>query len=292
MRAWHVKKTPALMNDILFQVVFGTERNEPLLRALLNALLGRTGDERITHLDILNPHGDKSHVQDRGVVLDVKARDGAGRLFNVEVQVTEEPDYVSRSLYYLARLFTEQLVKGDPFEQVNQTIAISLLDYNLFPDVEDLHSTYRFYDVAHRRELSDVLEIHYIELLKFKKDRPATLRTPFERWLHVLKFGELYARDLEVLPAELKREEGVEMAIERMRQARASDEVREMILVREMALHDEATRLSHARRKAAEEGRAEGAEMERRALARKLIDSGMDLQRVLELTDMRPEDLS
>jgi len=69
--------------------------------------------------------------------------------------------YVRRSLYCLARLFTGQLTRGDPYEQVNQTIAISLLDYVLFPEVEDLHSTYRFHDVVHGRELSDVLEIHY-----------------------------------------------------------------------------------------------------------------------------------
>jgi len=136
----------------------------------------------------------------------------------------------------------------------------------------------------------------YIELLKFKKDRPSLLRTPFERWLHVLKFGELYARELEVLPAELKQEEGVEMAIERMRRARASDEVREMILVREMALHDEASRLLHARQEGAEEGRAEGraegARAERRALARKLMASGMEREKVLELTGVQDQDLS
>src|SRR5262245_32054393 len=103
---------PVLLNDVIFKVVFGTQRNEAVLRALLNALLGLTGTARIESLQILNPYSGSEHLGDRGVILDVKARDGTGRLYNVEVQVAEEPDYIKRSLYYLARLFSEQLGKG------------------------------------------------------------------------------------------------------------------------------------------------------------------------------------
>ena len=105
-------RAPTLMNDVIFKIVFGTQPNEPILRALLNALLGLSGDQRLIELQILNPHADKEYFVERGVVLDVKARDGRGRLYNVEVEVAEEPDYIKRSLYYLARLFGEQLEKG------------------------------------------------------------------------------------------------------------------------------------------------------------------------------------
>lgn len=90
-----------LLNDIVFKIVFGTEANRPILRALLNALLGFSGDERIEDLELLNPYLDKEHLLEKGVVLDVKARDRRGRLYNIEVQVGAQPAYVQRVIYYL-----------------------------------------------------------------------------------------------------------------------------------------------------------------------------------------------
>lgn len=76
-----------LLNDIIFKIVFGTEASRPVLRALLNALLGLTGDERISELTILNPWIDKEYLVDKDAILDVKAKDAAGRLYNIEVQL-------------------------------------------------------------------------------------------------------------------------------------------------------------------------------------------------------------
>ena len=66
----------SLMNDILFKIVFGTAKNEPVLRALLNAILGLTGQDRIVWLEITNPHIDKEYLRERGAILHVKTRDG------------------------------------------------------------------------------------------------------------------------------------------------------------------------------------------------------------------------
>ncbi len=101
-----------LMNDIIFKIVFGTEPNSPLLRALINALLGLAGESRIVELQVLNPNTDKEYLQQKGAILDVKARDGQGRLYNIEVQVSREPAYIQRSLFYLARLFGAVFISG------------------------------------------------------------------------------------------------------------------------------------------------------------------------------------
>jgi len=228
----------SLLNDVIFKIVFGSDSSRPVLRALLNALLGLSGPERIADLEILNPYLDKEHVLDRGVVLDVKARDGRGHLYNIEVQVAGHRAYKERALYYLARLFTGQLEPGDSYTRLQRTIGISLCDFHLFPEQEALHSTFRLYDPQHERQLTDILELHFIELTKFQRDKPRDLRTPFEKWLHALKFGELYQEGTEPIPEVLAEEEGLEMALESMRQACASDRVRELIELRRKAAHD------------------------------------------------------
>lgn len=221
----------------------------------------------------------------------MKARDGQGRLYNIEVQVAGHRAYKERALYYLARLFTGQLEPGEGYTRLKRTIGISLCDFHLFPELEDLHSTFRLYDPQHDRQLTDILELHFIELTKFQRDKPRDLRTPFEKWLHALKFGELYQEGMEPIPEVLAEEEGLEMALEAMRKACASDRVRELIEMRRKAAHDEATRLEDALEQGLERGREEGLERGRVETARRLRDAGVPLDTILAATGLRPEDL-
>ncbi|MBT9584324.1 Rpn family recombination-promoting nuclease/putative transposase [bacterium] len=218
-------------------------------------------------------------------MLDIRAQDARGRFYNVEVQVEREDGYVERSVYYAAELLTSQLQKGQPFTKLAPTIGISLLDFALFPKQDDLHSVYVLYDVAHQRKLSDVLEMHYIEMIKFKESKPHRLRTPFEKWLHILKYGELYEGDL---PAVLQQEEGIKMAIESMNQAFARDEVRELIEARIRFQRDEATRLDRAK----QEGLKQGLEQGRREVARNLLLSGASLEMISLATGLSLDDLN
>ncbi len=313
----------SLLNDIIFKIVFGSESSRPVLRALLNALLSLSGSERIVDLEMLNPHLDKSFVMDKGPILDVKARDGQGRLYNIEVQVAAEADYKDRAVYYLTRMFAGQLEQGDPYSRLARTIGISLCDFNLFPEPEPLHSTFRLYDQEHGRELTDILELHFIELAKFRRDKPLVQMTPFEKWLHVLKFGELYQAAEGPDPEALIEEEGVEMALDAMRKACASDEVREMIEMRMKAKRDEASRMERVLREGLEKGLEEGLErgleeglerglekglergrqeglekglelgLQRGRLdaAKKMRDAGLGPDAILAVTGLRPEDL-
>lgn len=85
--------------------------------------------------------------------------------------------------------------------------------------------------------LSDVLDLHYLELKKFKLAKPQELRTRFERWLYFLKFADIYGPEDTVLPDNLAQEEGIAMALESMRRAYAKDPVKELIEAREPTLY-------------------------------------------------------
>ena len=271
-----------VLHDIVFKIVFGAQKNSRILRALLNALLSLSGADRITKLTLLPGANDKTYLEEKGVILDVKAQDGQGRFYNIELQLSNKEHYVPRVLYYLTKLFAGQLDSGDQYDKLTKTISISILDFTLFPDLKDLHSTYRLHDAKHQRELSDILEVHFLELTKFRH-KPPSLRTPLERWLYFLKFSELYQSGLEPLPAVLQKEEGIPMALKAVRKAYATDEVRAYIEAVEKARHDEATRLAHARR--------EGEREKSLKIARTLLAEGMDRTKVLAVTELSPEDL-
>ena len=68
----------SFLNDIVFKMIFGKQANEALLRALINALLELDSRDRITSLQIVNPHLDREYPDHKEPVLDVRARDARG----------------------------------------------------------------------------------------------------------------------------------------------------------------------------------------------------------------------
>ena len=111
----------------------------------------------------------------------------------------------------------------------------------------------------------------------------------------MLKFGELYQEGGRNLPTELREEEGIEMAMEKLREASASERAREMIELRRKAEHDAATRLEDARLDGLEQGLQQGLQQGRddamREAAKRLRDAGVSDEAIQKATGLGPEDL-
>lgn len=268
-----------LRNDVIFRAIFGYEKNEKLLISLLNAILGLTGDKKIVSLTFLNAFNIKEYLKDKLTILDVKAVDGTGVRFDVEMQVAPDKSYLQRIMYYLDRLFTEQLKQGDPYEKLCKAISISILDFIFFEEEGDLHNIYRFLNVKSKRELTDLKELQFIELPKFKKDKPKRDMSKFEKWLLALKFGEIYASDMENLPEELKEEEEIVMALHELVRASNDDMIREILEMRSRARHEEASRLYQAKMKGKED------------VAKNLLEMDMPIEKIAKATGISVEEI-
>ena len=66
-------------NDYAFKSVFGSQRHARVLRHLLNAILVPQG-LRIHSVQVLNPLSEIQDLDDKKLILDVKATDESGRL--------------------------------------------------------------------------------------------------------------------------------------------------------------------------------------------------------------------
>lgn len=111
----------------------------------------------------------------------------------------------------------------------------------------------------------------------------------------MLKFGGLYETGSAAVPDILEQEEGITMALESMRKARASDEVRELIEARLKAGHDLATQVEAAENRGLERGIEQGIErgVEQgiESVARRMRDQGFDGEAILKATGLRLRDL-
>ncbi|HMC88170.1 MAG TPA: Rpn family recombination-promoting nuclease/putative transposase [Gemmataceae bacterium] len=85
--------------DYAFKHLFGRESTRPILIDLLDKVLNSAPGRRIRDIELLNPFNPKEALDDKLSILDIKARDQAGRLFNVEMQMLAFRHYEKRILY-------------------------------------------------------------------------------------------------------------------------------------------------------------------------------------------------
>ena len=175
--------------DYAFKKVFGSESNVDLLANLINAVRDVPPDRQIVGLEIRNPFNAKETADDKVSVLDIKARDAAGRWYNIEMQMLAPWFFPQRVLYYWAKVYVSQLVEGSDYRDLQPTISIAFVNSRLFPDSEGYHHCFTLFDQADETVLTDHLEIHLIELPKCTLTAEQ-LTTPLEVWCYFLRHGE------------------------------------------------------------------------------------------------------
>ncbi len=169
--------------DFVFKGLFGNEKKPEILISFLNAVL--TPEEPITSITFKDRTLDRRYRKDKVGVLDLLAQTDKGELVNVEVQLADENDMIERSLFYWSRLFSGQLESGHFYDQLERTICINILDFNLM-DTDDYHSSYRLKERDRNDELTD-----YIELKKMKDIKDVSeVKTQLEAWIEFLKHPE------------------------------------------------------------------------------------------------------
>ena len=53
---------------------------------------------------------------------------------DTEIQLSELKVWADRSLFYLSKMYTEQIKSGEPYNVFKKCVSISILDFILFPD--------------------------------------------------------------------------------------------------------------------------------------------------------------
>ncbi len=198
----------------------------------------------------------KEYVLDKATVIDIKAKDGNGRLYNIEMQVQSEQHFVERIIYYNSKLLTGQLAEAQGYDRLNKTISIVFTDFILLKKEKAIHNIYRLLNVKSHKELADLVEYHFIELPKYKDDK--MYGDPINQWLFALVNGETFIGDPAKMPDPIKKEAMIMKAIEKMQKATSDEDVRAILEYREKAVRDEADRMSYATKKALMRGKEEG----------------------------------
>src|SRR5271165_4698306 len=152
--------------DYAFKHLLGRESTRPILIDVLDKVLNPAPGHHIQDIELLNPFNPKEALDDKLSILDIKARDQAGRQFNVEMQMLAFRYYEKRILYYWTKLHQQQLHEGVDYGALRPTISISFLGHVMFPQVPDYHLRFRLLEQSHHFPLTEDMEFHLLELPK------------------------------------------------------------------------------------------------------------------------------
>jgi predicted transposase/invertase (TIGR01784 family) len=172
--------------DCVFKALLGSEENRNLLVHFLNAVLVDDLTSPITEAEILNPYNDKEFLDDKLSVVDVKAKDGEGRLYQIEIQLLAYRHLPERMVYTWCDIISQQLQSGHDYSLLKPVFSIWLLAENLLPGEADYAHEYKLQNRL-GRTLADLGGIHLLELKKFTAER---IETEEQRWLKFFKDGE------------------------------------------------------------------------------------------------------
>ncbi len=139
----------------------------------LNAVLQRVSP--IVVVQLRNPIQPSEFVDDGQIVVDVIATDASGEVFQVEMQSWNHAALKERMLYAWATLYKAQLEKGDQYTDLRPVVSIWLMDENTFRGATGFHHRFRARDDDGILELSSHLELHVLELDRWRtQPDPAT----------------------------------------------------------------------------------------------------------------------
>ena len=261
-------------NDFVFTSIFGKKGNEEVLKGLVEAIL----EIRIESLEIIeNTKLEKKFKEDKLGILDIKAVLTGGTKVNIEMQMVNKQDIVERTLFYWSKLYIAGVREGTDYKNLPKTITINILNYNFLPKNEYHLVSHLYYDKKKEIKITDKLEIHFIDLVKFRKT--------------ITRVGDKLTAWLAFI--DRSREEMVNVAIDNVKAIEQAEKLLDTLREDKEALRTYELRQKHLMDSASERNtaRAEGEKIGKVKVAKKLLKQGISIEEVSNIVEIPIEEL-
>ena len=190
--------TLTLRNDYLFKRLLGSEENKVCLQDLLECILDIPAGA-IDDLELLDKELDKDTVNDKTGILDVKLRLKNGTTIDIEIQNSWSAEFIPRTLFYWAKMYTEGFKEGEAYTDLTKCITINLVSQG-FKLNSQVHSVYSIFEQETHQRLTDLLEIHFLNLSAAQKmdiqKAPIETQQKLINWLQFINTDDREIRNM------------------------------------------------------------------------------------------------
>ncbi len=286
-----------IKTDFAFKKVFGSEGSKDLLISFLNSVIEFDQQQTITDLTIVDPYSIPLLKGMKDTFVDVKAELSDNTRVIIEMQVLNHEGFEKRVLYNAAKNYSLQLKKGDAYHLLNPVIALTITDFILFKNSDELINRFKLLEKNHFIQYSDDIELIFIELPKFNKTEQELISIQ-DKWVYFIK----NAGNLDYMPKNLNQE--LEKAFSIANEANLSEEELELqhkkkdwIYIQKNSI-DYATKtglqkgLEQGLEKGLEQGLEQGEWKEKLKIIENAIRIGLPMQTIIELTGLDEEQIS
>ncbi|MEZ2247426.1 Rpn family recombination-promoting nuclease/putative transposase [Microcoleus sp.] len=271
--------------DYAFKKIFGSSESKDILISFLNALIYE-GNSTIQDLEIINPNLPPKVEGLKDSYLDVKAKLNNGTLVIIEMQVLNVQSFGKRVFYNAAKTYAFQLQAAQGYRLLKPVIALTITDFEMFPESEDFSSRFVLKEVNKNFTYPENdLDLVFVELPKFTKEEDQ-LETLADKWIYFMK----NARSLTSVPETMDSIPEIHQAFDIANQARLSREELEDLDRREQFIYDQQGAIIKAVQEGIEQGIEQGMREKAIAIAQQLL-SRLDDQTISQTTGLSVEDV-
>ncbi|AGX41931.1 Rpn family recombination-promoting nuclease/putative transposase [Clostridium saccharobutylicum] len=263
--------------DFVFKLLFGDERNKDLLISFLSAVLDLPESEFIG-IEILNTELFREFKEDKKGILDVRAKTKNGKQIDIEIQVLPTEFMPERTLFYWSKMYTAQVKPGDTYDKLKKCITINIVDFKCTP-LKKIHSSYHLVEDETSYKLTDILEIHFLEIPKlFDEDILTDEEDPIVQWMEFLD-----GKSKGVMEMLAKKNESIKKAYSLLQIISKDEKARMIYEAREAELRDQLTRIKCAEEKGANEKSIK--------IAQNLLRMGLSVQQVASAAEIEIDEV-
>jgi len=267
--------------DTLVHFLFGTPGNEPLLLHFLNAVLESDGQQPAKSVEMRNPFNPAKFILEKYTILDVRATDERGDIFQVEFQTSEKKTFADRMTYYAGKSFGGQMMKGEVYSSLKAVLAIAVTTFEMFPQLESIHNSFRLTAKANPDVVfTEKLQMHILEACAEKIDRVGKLPPALGAWTNFFYFS--HTKSEGEMTALLQDHPPVVEAYGQYRKFNQDERLRAIDEAHQRFLQD----IASDREEAREEGKNEGRTERDIEIARNLKLAGSDLGFIAQMTGL------
>jgi predicted transposase/invertase (TIGR01784 family) len=268
------------LNDYLFLKLMGEEGDEEQCLAFLNAVLDSKSKQPVKLIKILeNKTFVAEIIGEKTSILDVRVETDKGEKINIEVQLKDLYNMEKRTLMHWGREFTTGISSGSDYKDLPKVITINIVNFDNIK-LDDFHTCFHLWeDDHHDYLLTDVLEIHFINMVKFRKLKTGDIANNLlERWL---TFFDVNTPE-KTLQEVIQMDSAINKAYERLNFVTQDKEFLRNYHLRQMAMSDWTTGINTA----TEKGIAEGAMRSKIEIAKNLLSEGLSMELIHKTTGL------
>ena len=273
-----------VLNDYFVRYLFSSKDSNLILLDFINSTMLDANMKTFRSVEILTPFNYKENFEDKESIVDVKCITQNGTVVIIEIQLQGNSRFPERILYYWASNYSKLLKHGEKYDALTPIISINLLDFNL-DDYDNIHSCYMIYDTNNKRLLTDHLQIHIIELKKFKYN---LLKPDLNCWLKFFTMKD----NKEAIMSELVKEKPIMEEV----QKRYNNFIKDRLMMneydkRQAYLYGNQIMLEEERRLGKEEGIKEGIKENQITTARNMKNDKIDFNTISKYTGLSVEEI-